>query len=448
MRYPVAEKLEIIRLVEGSHLPVRQTLARLGIPPATFYRWYERFQTGGPEALDDRPSRPDRVWNRIPDEVRGRIVDLALAEPELSPRELAVRFTEREGYFVSEASVYRLLKAHDLITSPAFIVVKAADEFHTKTTAPNQLWQTDFTYLKVTGWGWFYLSTVLDDFSRYVIAWKLCTGMAASDVTETLELALAASGCAQARVRHRPRLLSDNGPSYISADLAVGLPRCRGSSAGSVVVYAARSTRRRSRSKLLRPKVCRFSIFSLPTCPSVCPLLQEVVSAALTAAPSCCSPRAKVVTAATPLRVASPSQRSSVVMGAPHRAFAPRPQPRTRSANRRTRPATTAASGSCSSRAKSAFSSLLSPSRGRVSDQASLFGEESAGAHGLSSAGAGAASVGPARFGPYFEAVVRRGPSQRWICRDVPGKPRSRTSRQSAIAFSQPSACRASRWAR
>ena len=220
MRYPAAEKLEIIRLVEGSHLPVRRTLRHLGIPPATFYRWYELYQTGGPEALADKPSRPDRVWNRIPDAQRGRILDLALAEPELSPRELAVRFTEQERYFVSEASVYRLLKAHDLTTSPAFIVVKAADEFHTKTTASNQLWQTDFTYLKVTGWGWFYLSAVLDDFSRYVIAWKLCTSMAASDVTDTLELALAASGCTQARVQHRPRLLSDNGPSYIADELA------------------------------------------------------------------------------------------------------------------------------------------------------------------------------------------------------------------------------------
>src|SRR6476659_6050117 len=121
--------------------------------------------------------RPDRVWNRIPDDVRARIVTLALDEPELSPRELAVRFTDAERYFVSEASVYRLLKAHDLITSPAFIVMKAADEFKDKTTAPNQLWQTDFTYLKVTGWGWFYLSTILDDFSRYIIAWKLCTTM-------------------------------------------------------------------------------------------------------------------------------------------------------------------------------------------------------------------------------------------------------------------------------
>ena len=163
MRYPPSEKLEIIRLVELSHLPARRTLAQLGIPRTSFYRWYDRYLTGGPEALEDRRSRPGRVWNRIPDEVRGQIVQLALKETDLSPRELAVRFTDTEGYFVSESSVYRLLKAHDLITSPAFIVVKAADEFKNKTTAPNQLWQTDFTYLKVIGWGWFYLSTVLDD---------------------------------------------------------------------------------------------------------------------------------------------------------------------------------------------------------------------------------------------------------------------------------------------
>jgi putative transposase len=220
MRYPTSEKLEIIRQVEQSHLPARRTLQQLGVRPATFYHWYARYQAGGPEALADRPSRPDRVWNRIPDARRAAIIDLALAEPELSPRELAVQFTEQERYFVSEASVYRLLKAHDLITSPAFIVISAAEAFHTKTTAPNQLWQTDFTYLKVIGWGWFYLSTVLDDFSRYIIAWKLCTTMAASDVTDTLDLALTASGCDRARVRHRPRLLSDNGPSYVAGDLA------------------------------------------------------------------------------------------------------------------------------------------------------------------------------------------------------------------------------------
>ena len=220
MRYPAAEKTEIIKLVEQSHLSARQTLDRIGVSRSTFYRWYDLYQMGGPEALEDKPSRPNRVWNRIPQHIHDQIIELALEESELSPRELAVRFTEARRYYVSEASVYRLLKAHDLITSPAFIVMKAANTFKDKTTAPNEMWQTDFTYFKIIGWGWVYLSTILDDFSRYVIAWKLCTTMKAQDVTDTLELALAASGCDQAQVRHKPRLLSDNGSSYISADLA------------------------------------------------------------------------------------------------------------------------------------------------------------------------------------------------------------------------------------
>ncbi len=220
MRYPASEKLEIIRIVEQSHLSARKTLEQLDIPRRTFYRWYDRYVQGGPEALADRPSAPSRIWNRIPASVHHQIIELALEQSDLSPRELAVRFTDEKQYFVSEASVYRLLKAHDLITSPAFVVIRAANEFKDKTTRPNEMWQTDFTYFKIIGWGWFYLSTVLDDYSRYIIAWKLCTTMRAEDVTDTLELALQASGCDQASVLHKPRLLSDNGPSYIAEELA------------------------------------------------------------------------------------------------------------------------------------------------------------------------------------------------------------------------------------
>ena len=194
MRYPASEKLEIIRTVEQSHLSAKRTLDQLGIPRRTFYRWYDRYLEGGPEALEDRPSAPSRVWNRIPAGIHDQIIELALEQSELSPRELAVRFTDGQRYFVSESTVYRLLKAHDLITSPA--------------------------YVKIIGWGWMYLSTVLDDFSRYIIAWKLCTNMRAEDVTDTLDLALAASGCDSATVLHKPRLLSDNGPSYIAGELA------------------------------------------------------------------------------------------------------------------------------------------------------------------------------------------------------------------------------------
>ena len=100
------------------------------------------------------------------------------------------------------------------------MVLSAADEFRDKTSRPNQLWQTDFTYLKVIGWGWFYLSTILDDYSRYIVSWKLCATMTAEDVTTTLEQALAAAGLDQADVKHKPRLLSDNGSSYVAGDLA------------------------------------------------------------------------------------------------------------------------------------------------------------------------------------------------------------------------------------
>ena len=225
MRYPATEKLEIIHLVEQSHLSAKKTLDTLGIPRTTFYRWYDRYQRGGLDALEDRSPKPGNVWNRIPDDIRQKVIELALDVPELTPRELAVRFTDTQSYSVSESSVYRLLRACDLITSPAFAVIKAAKEFRDKTTAVNQMWQTDFTYLKVIGWGWFYLSTILDDYSRYIIAWKLCTTMKASDVTDTLELAMQASGCDQLDKSDRPRLLSDNGASYVSGDLAKWLDK-------------------------------------------------------------------------------------------------------------------------------------------------------------------------------------------------------------------------------
>ena len=220
MRYPASEKLEIIRTVETSPLPVRRTLAQVGIPKSTFYAWLDRYVAGGLDALEDRKPRPERVWNRIGDDVRQKVIAFALDQPELSPREIAVAFTDQERTYVSEASVYRLLRAEGLITSPAFIVMKAAERFANPTSAINQLWQTDFTYLKVTGWGWYYLSTVLDDFSRYIVAYKLCPTMAAADVTATLNLALQASGLNQVPLDQRPRLLSDNGPSYVASELA------------------------------------------------------------------------------------------------------------------------------------------------------------------------------------------------------------------------------------
>jgi putative transposase len=124
---------------------VPRVLAQLGIPRSTFYTWYERYLARGAEALEDGQPAPRPVWNKLPDTVAEAVVALALKEPAPSPQELAVSFVDQQRYFVSESSVYRLLKAHDLITSPAFILMKAADSLAKSTSAPNQLWQTNFT---------------------------------------------------------------------------------------------------------------------------------------------------------------------------------------------------------------------------------------------------------------------------------------------------------------
>ena len=216
MRQSGSEKLETIRVVEDSELSVTATLRELGVPRSTFYGWYRRYKERGAAGLLDRHSGPGFCWNRIPGPVREQVVETALNHPEASPRELAWQITDTQDYFISESSVYRILKRCDLITSPAYIVMTASDHFQQPTRRVNELWQTDFTYFRVVGWGWYYLSTVLDDYSRYIIAWKLFQTMAASDVQDTLDVALQATDVGQVQVRHRPRLLSDNGPCYVS----------------------------------------------------------------------------------------------------------------------------------------------------------------------------------------------------------------------------------------
>ena len=225
MRYSQSEKMEIIRTVEGSELSVCRTLEELDISSSTFYEWYRRYRESGYDGLAYRKSSPRKFWNRIPDQVKEQVVDIALAEPSKSPRELAWHITDTQEYFISESSVYRILKAYDLVTSPAYVVISASDKFKNPTKQINELWQTDFTYFKVVGWGWYYLSTVMDDYSRYILSWKLFSTMSADDVKQTLDKAVEMTGVDQVHVRHRPRLLSDNGPCYVSGELKKYLER-------------------------------------------------------------------------------------------------------------------------------------------------------------------------------------------------------------------------------
>jgi putative transposase len=217
MHYSQTEKMEIIRLVEQSELGVIRTLKELKVNKTTFYKWYSCYLENGFDGLARKKSKTKGTWNRINDSDRDKIIEIAIEKPELSSRELAWHITDNYNYYISESSVYRILKANGLITIPSFRVMSASDSFHDKTTAINQMWQTDFTYFKILGWGWYYLSTILDDYSRYIITWKLCSSMKAEDVTNTLDEAIAISGVSE---KSMPRLLSDNGSCYISHELA------------------------------------------------------------------------------------------------------------------------------------------------------------------------------------------------------------------------------------
>jgi len=215
MRLSPAEKQEIIKLVDRSEDSVNRTLKGLGIHKSTFYKWYHAWIQKGAAGLNPKRAT-SRQWNSIPEPQKQLVIEIALENPALSPRELSLKITDEQKIFISESSVYRILKAKGLITTPAHILLSASNEFNQKTHFVHELWQTDFTYFKILGWGWYYLSTILDDHSRYIIHWELCKTMTAADVERSVEKALVLAGLKNGQ---RPKLLSDNGACYISSEL-------------------------------------------------------------------------------------------------------------------------------------------------------------------------------------------------------------------------------------
>ena len=208
MRLTAAEKQEIIWMVERSDLGVNRTLLQLGIPKSTFYKWYKSYTENGILGLESKSGGSRRQWNTIQQEEKNLVVSIALEFSELSPRELSCKLSDERKVFISESSVYRILKAKGLITSPAHILLAAGNEFDKKTMFVHEMWQTDFTYFKILGWGWYYLSTILDDYSRYIVHWERCETMKAEDVQSTVHSAVKKAGL---KKDQRPVLRSDNG---------------------------------------------------------------------------------------------------------------------------------------------------------------------------------------------------------------------------------------------
>ena len=216
MRLTASEKEEIVLAVVQSELGVNRTLKSLGLNKSTFYQWYKAYSDHGIDGLAPSKRVSRRQWNAIPQQQKNLVVELALEHPKLSSRELSCSLTDEQQIFISESSVYRILKQAGLISPPAHLFMQAADEFKDKTAFVHQMWQTDFTYFKIIGWGWYYLSTVLDDYSRYIVHWELCSNQKTEDVKRTVDRAIEK---AQIKTKQRPKLLSDNGSCYISQEL-------------------------------------------------------------------------------------------------------------------------------------------------------------------------------------------------------------------------------------
>ena len=210
----IDEKLDLIRAVESSGFNVKQSLKYLDVPKSTYYRWRAKFRKHGKAGLGDKSPRPTRQWNSILDQQKSLILKIANEHPDMSSREISFKITDEYRDYISESTVFRLLKSRGLIWSRNLITFPAGSEYKHKTSRVNEQWQTDATYMMIKGWGWYYLISVLDDYSRKILAWQLLPSMTADDFSSVVELA-----CEKSRLEppdKMPRLVSDRGPALIS----------------------------------------------------------------------------------------------------------------------------------------------------------------------------------------------------------------------------------------
>lgn len=214
------KKFNLLRSVECSGLPITRACKKLDIPLSTFYRWKRKYQGKGLQGLADRPPVSSYYWNKLLPDEEEKMLEIAELHPEWPSRQLACYISDNCGFTVSESTVYRVLKRNGLIASRIVKTFPAGPEYKVKTRRVNQQWQIDATYMFTKNWGWYYLISVLDDYSRKILAWRLQSNMDSNAFTDVVELA-----CEFAGLKYKPlmtgsdgnpKLVSDRGPGLIS----------------------------------------------------------------------------------------------------------------------------------------------------------------------------------------------------------------------------------------
>jgi transposase InsO family protein len=168
------------------------------------------------QGKQDRSAVSTRIpWNRLSLPEEAAVLTAARESPEWSSRQLATWITDHLGLSVGESTVYRILKREGLVKPPVMQLI-AGKEYQRKASGPHQMWATDASYFRVTGWGYYYMVTVMDDYSRSILAWKLQEDMTADSMIQVIQLAVDVTGMTEVPLEDRTKLLSDNGSGYVS----------------------------------------------------------------------------------------------------------------------------------------------------------------------------------------------------------------------------------------
>ncbi|MEE9601540.1 MAG: IS3 family transposase [Thermoplasmata archaeon] len=206
-----AEQLKVVSEVERQGRGKARRLRELGISRSTYYWWRWRQWQGGWEGTKGT----DRPWNHLRPEEEAVVLAAAREMPAWRSRQLAAWLTDHRGLAVSASTVYRILRREGLVKRAEYQLA-ASKEYQHKTTGPHQLWATDASYFRVIGWGYYYLVTVMDDYSRFILAWKVQRDMTADSLIEVVQEAVDTTVMDTVPVQDRTRLLSDNGSGYVS----------------------------------------------------------------------------------------------------------------------------------------------------------------------------------------------------------------------------------------
>ena len=181
-RMSALEKTAVLARVASSGLPKRKALGELGVPKSTYYRWLRRKDQQG---LEDDAGGGKPPWNRLASWEVDTVLSAAREMPELSCRQLAAWVTDNRGFSVSESTVYLILRREGLVKKPEMRLA-AGKEYHRKTTGPHQMWATDASYFRVVGWGYYYMVTIMDDYSRFILAHRLQRDMTSDSFIEVV----------------------------------------------------------------------------------------------------------------------------------------------------------------------------------------------------------------------------------------------------------------------